>query len=117
MFLLTSNLLYLCAAVVATVEKHWPWAVIMLGVTTCSVLYHLGVLARMWDVMGATIAFVYGCWWYLARRARRPWTVPLFATCMLVCLAIPKSSQAEYDAVHPWAHVFGGLASLSLAAS
>ena len=116
MFQITSNLLYLCASVVAAVENHLQWAVIMLGVTTCSVLYHTGELSREADVCMAIVAFVYGCQMYL-RRKILSWPVPFLTLCMIACLVIPKPDQEAYDRIHPWAHIFGGFASISLAAS
>ena len=116
MFQITSNILYLCASVVAAVESHFGWALIMLGAAACSVLYHAGWLPREWDVAMALVAFAYGCRWYL-RKGAWSWPVPLFTLAMLGCLAAPKPDADAYDAIHPWAHVFGGLASISLAAS
>ena len=116
MFQITSNLLYLCASIVAAVENHLQWAVIMLGVTTCSVLYHTGELSREADVGMALVAFAYGCQMYL-RRKILSWPVPFLTLCMIACLVLPKPDQEAYDMIHPWAHIFGGLASISLAAS
>ena len=114
MFQVTSNLLYLGAAVTAAVRKHWAWAVLMTGVTVCSALYHVGHLPRKWDIAMATAAFVYGAHWYVSVGGKS-WSVPVFTAAMIACLAWPKPDQAAYDAIHPWAHVFGGLASITIA--
>tara|TARA_B100001057_G_C22616279_1_gene858611 strand:- start:416 stop:766 length:351 start_codon:yes stop_codon:yes gene_type:complete len=114
MFNITSNLLYLCAAVVAGAHRHWVWAVLMTGVTVCSVLYHIGALPRRWDVAMAVAAFAYGICWFVSTGIRN-WAAPLFTAAMIACLAIPKPDQEAYDAIHPWAHVFGGLASITIA--
>lgn len=115
MFQIYSNLLYLCSAAAALSNGRWTWACVMAAVTVCSVLYHSGGLNRQVDVAVAVFAFFYGCLLYATSRSR-PLSVPFFTVCMFVCLWFPKHSIADYDAVHPWAHVFGGLASLTLAA-
>jgi len=116
MFQITSNLLYLCASIVAAIEKRWAWAVIMAAVTCCSVLYHMNILPRKFDIAVALTAFAYGCVLFM-QKGHRPWSVPIFTLAMIACLAVHKPDLASYDAIHPWAHVFGGLASISLASS
>ena len=113
-FQVASNLLYLDAAVIAAVHKHWVWAALMTGVTLCSVLYHVGYLPRKWDVAMATATFVYGVHRFMSTGSKHL-SVPVFTAAMIACLAFPKPDQAAYDAIHPWAHVFGGLASITVA--
>ena len=115
MFQVSSNLLYLCAATVAAAREHWAWALIMAAVTACSVLYHTGRLQRHWDVLVACFTLAYGALWYMSKGERSVY-VPLFTLAMIGCLAAPKRDRREYDTIHPWAHVFGGLASITLAA-
>jgi len=118
MFQITSNLLYLCASLVAWTNRHVGWSIIMLGVTACSTLYHAGSMPRVYDVIMAFIAFGYGCVWYFTRPPEeRQRLVPILTLGMIGCLAVPKPDVQTYNAIHPWAHVLGGLASVALSAA
>ena len=117
MFQVSSNLLYLCAAIVAGVNGKMVWSAIMISVTVCSVFYHTGHVPKEIDVIVASTALAYGIHAYTSSaNGSRSYLVPVLTLSMIGCLAVHKKSKAAYDAIHPWAHVFGGLASLSLAA-
>ena len=116
MFQVSSNLLYLCAAIVAGVNGKTVWSAIMSSVTVCSVLYHTGHMPREIAMIMAFIAFTYGIYTYASsKKASGPYLVPILTLSMISCLAIHKKSKADYDAIHPWAHVFGGLAAIAIA--
>ena len=116
-FQVTSNVLYAAAGVYAVIRGQDPiLAGLIFAVTIASITYHVHIgdySTRMEShsyYIDVTVAIA--LFFYCVVRHYTVWAIAP-AVAMLALLTRQPKTTEEYNRVHPWAHVCGGVALLA----
>lgn len=113
MFIIWSNILYFIAAINSLNKSKYILSLLLFLTTIVSCLYHINYKYRIYDVIISIITFCYCIYLYYKKQKRNQYIV-LSTIIMLILLIIPKKNISHYKMIHPFTHIFGGIATLLL---
>ena len=113
-----SNIAYVISGIIAHYKNkpHYGNLLFCLAVVSC--LYHLNYAFLFLDVIVSICVLIYSLW--ITYNTLNKYYIKLLGVIFLIIMIIiiplsGKYGETQYNIIHPWAHIFGGLSTALVA--
>ncbi len=115
---IASNIAYVISGIIAHYKKKPYYGNLLFFLAIVSCLYHLNYTFLFLDVIISISVLFYSLW--ITYNTPNKYYIKLLGIIFLIIMIIliplsGKYGEKQYNIIHPWAHIFGGLSTALVA--